>query len=221
MKEDPASNQYAIIISKKVTGQIDLPGSCPYPVFTEEDIQGKALGLLQRNKEKRLWVLIFLPPEDTHIIDNFFRNFNYREIAYGMVIISTDKKETELPEISKSINAVRTTRLVEREFSFLVEKSFSMIREEALLKGQQEARYMTLLDTQRDLEELIYIGKALSLEKDPEKLLRSILYQSKKITGADAGSIFLAEEGPEKEKRLRFKCSHTFSKDLPYEEFTM
>ncbi|GAI51250.1 unnamed protein product, partial [marine sediment metagenome] len=67
----------------------------------------------------------------------------------------------------------------------------------------------------------INIGKALSSEKNPDKLLRSILFQSKKITGADAGSIFLVEQDPAGEKRLRFKYSHTFSKNLAYEEFTM
>jgi HD-GYP domain-containing protein (c-di-GMP phosphodiesterase class II) len=77
-----------------------------------------------------------------------------------------------------------------------------------------------LLDQKGDQEALIRIGKALNIERDPNKLLRTILYLSKKITGADAGSIFLVEGEGEK-KRLRFKYSHTFSKELEYEEFTI
>jgi HD-GYP domain-containing protein (c-di-GMP phosphodiesterase class II) len=71
-----------------------------------------------------------------------------------------------------------------------------------------------------DQEALIRIGKSLSSERDQDKLLRTILFLSKKITGADAGSIFLLEER-DGEKFLRFKYSHTYSMDLEYEEFVM
>jgi HD-GYP domain-containing protein (c-di-GMP phosphodiesterase class II) len=84
----------------------------------------------------------------------------------------------------------------------------------------QHTKERALKDALNDQESLIHIGRSLSLEKDPDKLLRSILMLSKKITGADAGSIFIVEEGGKK-NYLRFKYSHTFSKKLNYEEFIM
>ena len=70
------------------------------------------------------------------------------------------------------------------------------------------------------IEDNIKIGHALAAEKNHYRLFHTILYYSKKLAGADAGSIFIVEE-KENRKFLRFKYSHTFSKNLPYEEFTM
>lgn len=90
------------------------------------------------------------------------------------------------------------------------------------IRDQQENAILAfkITDQIMDQEALIRIGKSLASERDPDKLLRTILFLSKKITGADAGSIFLLEE-KDGERYLRFKYSHTFSMDLEYEEFVM
>jgi len=75
--------------------------------------------------------------------------------------------------------------------------------------------------TERHLASLVNIGNALSMEKDLDAMLRRVLMESKTATGADAGSIFLVESAPDDTRMLRFKFSHTFSKDLPYEEYTI
>ncbi len=80
--------------------------------------------------------------------------------------------------------------------------------------------YNELLDSFEDQRLLIEIGRDLMRERDVDRLLRRILEVSRLMTGADAGSIFLAEEQDGK-ALLRFKYSHTVSKELPYEEFTM
>lgn len=80
--------------------------------------------------------------------------------------------------------------------------------------------YEELLDSFHDQQLLIEIGRELMRERDTDRLLRRILAVSRHITGADAGSVFLAEEA-EGRSLLRFKYSHTVSMDLPYEEFTM
>jgi HD-GYP domain-containing protein (c-di-GMP phosphodiesterase class II) len=78
-----------------------------------------------------------------------------------------------------------------------------------------------LQDAFEDQRLLVGIGKDLIVERDPERLLKLILEAARRITGADAGSIFLCEE-TERGSLLRFKHSHTFSKPLDYyEEFTM
>ena len=80
--------------------------------------------------------------------------------------------------------------------------------------------YGELLDSFEDQRLLIEIGRDLMRIRDRDKLLRRILEVSRLMTGADAGSIFLAEEIDGKQF-LRFKYSHTVSRQLPYEEFAM
>ncbi|MFA6508574.1 MAG: GAF domain-containing protein, partial [Treponemataceae bacterium] len=80
--------------------------------------------------------------------------------------------------------------------------------------------YGELLDSFEDQRLLIEIGRDLMRIRDRDKLLRRILEVSRLMTGADAGSIFLAEEIDGK-PYLRFKYSHTVSMQLPYEEFVM
>jgi len=120
-----------------------------------------------------------------------------------------------------TILSVRTTAISESEFRFLTTKGFQLIKIQNDVSESNKRYINQLHDTQHDHEALIDIGKALSVEKDPDRLLRLILYLSKKITGADAGSIYLIEEREDGTKQLRFKYSHTFSKELPYEEFTI
>ncbi len=106
------------------------------------------------------------------------------------------------------------------EFEFVVKKATFIARQLFEFKNLSRQHLHQLEDTQRDFDALINIGKALSIEKNPDRLLKLILHLSKTITGADAGSIYLVEE-VNGSKVLRFKHSHTFSKDLPYEEFTI
>jgi len=73
-----------------------------------------------------------------------------------------------------------------------------------------------------DLDEIVAIGKQLTAEKDHHRLLRLMLDKSMDLTGADAGSIFLVEEG-EGAPQLRFSYTDTRSilQNRRYEEFTM
>nr|MBP6290673.1 GAF domain-containing protein [Spirochaetota bacterium] len=106
------------------------------------------------------------------------------------------------------------------EFLYIAQRSQYNAHQHFEIKSLTRHYLHELEDTERDFEALINIGKALSIEKNPDKLLRLILHLSKTITGADAGSIYIVEE-KEGNKLLRFKHSHTFSKELPYEEFSM
>lgn len=80
--------------------------------------------------------------------------------------------------------------------------------------------YNELIDAYEDQRLLIEIGRDLMRIRDRDRLLRRILEVSRIMTGADAGSIFLAEE-IDGVPKLRFKYSHTASMPLPYEEFVM
>jgi HD-GYP domain-containing protein (c-di-GMP phosphodiesterase class II) len=220
MKREEDGRERFILISEKIKDKVVLPRVEVYPLFVAQDILEKTLSLIQAKDRGNLSLLYFLSSEEVGIVDSFLKSFNVQDVAYGIVGVFSRWQQDEFPFQPDSLLTVRTSTVTDQEFGFLVEKSFSSISGFVLQKRQQQYRFTTLLDIQRDLEELINIGKALSLEKDSEKLLRSILYLSKKITGADAGSIFLVEEADGK-TLLRFKYSHTFSKDLAYEEFTL
>lgn len=92
-----------------------------------------------------------------------------------------------------------------------------------LMAGETVAALEGCLDRySSDLDEILTIGKQLTAEKDHRRLLRLMLGKSMDLTGADAGSIFLVEEGDEG-PRLRFSITDTRSllQNRRYEEFTM
>ncbi len=85
--------------------------------------------------------------------------------------------------------------------------------EEALARKSQE------------LHELNNIGVALSAQRDIGKLLELILSQSRTITAADAGTLYLVERGADHDSQgddwLRFKLAHNDSINITFQEFTV
>ena len=74
----------------------------------------------------------------------------------------------------------------------------------------------------RELNELTRIGMALSTERDLNTLLEMILFQARRLTNADAASLYLVEEPEDGEKCLRFKLSQNYSRpEIPLVEFTI
>jgi hypothetical protein len=74
-----------------------------------------------------------------------------------------------------------------------------------------------------ELEELMSISRAISSERDQDRLLDLILEKSRYITGADAGSVYVMEEteDPEAPPNLRFKITHNESVQADFTEFTI
>lgn len=109
-------------------------------------------------------------------------------------------------------------------------------------KGRAESRGKWLRRYRYELGELINIARAMTTERDVNKLLGVILEKSRFVTGADAGSIYVVEAGediPEKASqpppgaidnaprsitrgpRLRFKLSQNDSVHYDSREFVM
>jgi HD-GYP domain-containing protein (c-di-GMP phosphodiesterase class II) len=65
------------------------------------------------------------------------------------------------------------------------------------------------------------IGIALSAERDLEKLLETILTESRRFSGSEAGSLYLAEEAPEGGRRLRFKLAQNDAVTFAFSERTV
>lgn len=73
-----------------------------------------------------------------------------------------------------------------------------------------------------EIRELTQIGVALSTERNYDTLLELILSQARRVTGSDAGSLYVTEELENGAKRLRFKLAQNHSRpDIPFVEFTI
>ena len=99
-------------------------------------------------------------------------------------------------------------------------------------KGRAESRGKWLRRYRYELGELINIARAMTTERDVDKLLGIILEKSRFVTGADAGSIYVVDDdgvevgdsGPMSRARgpmLRFKLSQNESVSYDSREFVM
>lgn len=90
------------------------------------------------------------------------------------------------------------------------------------LRTASERRTKWLNRYRYELGEIIEISRAISQERDLDRLLGLILEKSRFITGSDAGSIYVIERKPgSSEKRLRFKLSQNESVSFESKEFTI
>ncbi len=91
------------------------------------------------------------------------------------------------------------------------------------LKARSESRGKWLNRYRYELGELIEIARAITTEREIDKLLGLILEKSRFVTAADAGSIYVVEgSDPDPTRRqLRFKLSQNDSVSFDSSEFTM
>ena len=208
------------LISQSVSEYLMIPENARSVIICDNMVE-EISALLAEEQKKPLKIVLFIHHSEFDTVHYFLDGFNYRDILYRIIAIDPDNSFSPTSKKLKKISDLRTSKLSKKEFAFLVNHHFNEIDEYYESKKREDDFIIQLLDTKQDQEDLINIGKSLSLEKDMDKLLRSILFLSKRITGADAGSIYLVEELENKEKQLRFKYSHTFSKDIPLEEFVI
>lgn len=78
-----------------------------------------------------------------------------------------------------------------------------------------------LAGARKQLRELAGVGMALMTERDPDRLLRTILSKARQLTRSDAGSLYLVEEDADGERRLCFALAQNDSIDAPFEAFTL
>ncbi|MFO0547924.1 MAG: HD domain-containing phosphohydrolase [Polyangiaceae bacterium] len=91
------------------------------------------------------------------------------------------------------------------------------------VRSRAESRGKWLSRYRYELGELIEIAKAISTEREIDKLLDLILEKSRFITGADAGSFYVVEgDDPDPLRRtLRFKLTQNDSIDFDWREFSV
>lgn len=203
-----------IIISDKVKNSINYKHKGLYDIIVTIDVKKEISDIYRNNNDFPVFAIVFIGIDNIDIIP-LLHEYNSTTVLYKIVLICFDNELKKLNRDNiKGISDLKTSEISLIEFDLLTEMLFMQIQE-------QHNNQLRHLNTKRDQDDLINIGKALSTEKSPENLLKLILTLSKKITGADAGSIYLIEEDRDKGKQLRFKHSHTFRRDLPFEEFTL
>jgi HD-GYP domain-containing protein (c-di-GMP phosphodiesterase class II) len=212
--------QEYVLVSREVEGWVDLPEKTEVPIRIDDDLIEEIITLVRDNPVIQLNLILIVHARDINRLDSQLQELRSKRILYLFIGLSEDEYASTIVFDDNRVISFRTTKIRNREYRFLIKRGFSQLKDAIFRQVEDDGYSLRLMDAWNDQEALINIGKALSLEKDPDRLLRTILYFAKKITGADAGSIFIVEE-TEGQKLLRFKYSHTFSKDLAYEEFTM
>jgi HD-GYP domain-containing protein (c-di-GMP phosphodiesterase class II) len=212
----------SVIISRGAEPFIDYENFGEMTVEKGVSVPGIISRLLSLRRHEPHLILFFIHAGEYSGACDRLRESDLEDIFYSFVIFgSADEMKTTAFRNMHHVSEFRISPPSKDETSFIMEKSFSILEEFASARATQNEYLNRLVDTIQDQEDLIDIGRSLSSEKDPEKLLSLILTLSKKITGADAGSIYLVEEDEKGKKRLRFKTSHTYSRDIPLNEFVM
>ena len=105
------------------------------------------------------------------------------------------------------------------ELTVAVHQAFELME----LKARSESRGKWLNRYRYELGELIEIARALTTEREIDRLLGLILEKARFVTGADAGSMYVVEgDDPVPARRtLRFKLSQNDSLSFDSREFTM
>jgi HD-GYP domain-containing protein (c-di-GMP phosphodiesterase class II) len=207
-----------IIVSEKVRHSV----ACSFysdssTLFAESPAE--LLSTLIDTSKDPFSVIAFIDPDEFFAMDVILHSAPHK-VEPAIHIISKDP-EQPVDYSNDRIYSVRYSDYCEKEFNSTVRASRTACSVRMTQKQQLRESLARLEDMRQDQDALIKIGRSLQTEKDSDTLLRMILMMSKKITGADAGSIYIIEEPKGLEKRIRFKYSHTFSMELPLEEFVM
>ncbi|MGH7283968.1 MAG: GAF domain-containing protein, partial [Polyangiaceae bacterium] len=134
----------------------------------------------------------------------------------AVILLGTPKGE----DVSQAARAGLATLLSESptgdELFLAVTRTLELldVRARANSSGKWLTRY------RYELGELLNIARAVTTERDVNKLLELILQKSRFITGADAGSIYVVE-GDEKTPKLRFKLTQNESREFDSREFVI
>jgi HD-GYP domain-containing protein (c-di-GMP phosphodiesterase class II) len=207
-----------IIVSEKVRSSV----TCSFysdsnTLFAESPAE--LLSTLIDTSKDQFAVIAFIAPDEFFAMDVILHSAPHKvEPAIHIIAKNADQP---IEYDNSRIYSVRYSPYNADEYKAVIKTSHTACGKRLSDNRQLRESIARLEDMRQDQDALIKIGRSLQTEKDSDTLLRTILMMSKKITGADAGSIYIIEEPKGLEKRIRFKYSHTFSKELPLEEFVM
>lgn len=148
-----------------------------------------------------------------------FRPFWSRLAGGGAMVVWLGCPSRPHLEEARGMSAIVSEHASSDELFVAVQNAFDLME----ARGRAESRGKWLNRYRYELGELIEIAKAITTEREIDRLLGVILEKSRFITGADAGSIYVVEgDDPEPLRRtLRFKLSQNDSRTFDSREFTM
>ncbi len=138
----------------------------------------------------------------------------------AMLIFLGRPSEPDLDQaMNRGLGAIAPERPGPDELFVAVHNCFELLD----ARSRSESRGKWLNRYRYELGELIEIAKAITTEREIDKLLGLILEKSRFITGADAGSIYVVEgDDPDPARRtLRFKLSQNHSVVFDSREFVI
>ena len=127
------------------------------------------------------------------------------------------------PDLGRALNLGLAALLAKEpgpeELTVALHQAFELMD----LKARSESRGKWLNRYRYELGELIEIARALTTEREIDRLLGLITEKARFVTGADAGSMYIVEgDDPSPARRtLRFKLSQNDSVSFDSREFTM
>ncbi|HEX6276896.1 MAG TPA: HD domain-containing phosphohydrolase [Polyangiaceae bacterium] len=127
------------------------------------------------------------------------------------------------PDLGRALNlglgAILPTEPAYEELVVALHQAFEFMD----VKARSESRGKWLNRYRYELGELIDIARALTTEREIDKLLGLILEKSRFVTGADAGSLYVVEGDDPRiaHRTLHFKLSQNDSVSFDSREFTM
>lgn len=155
-----------------------------------------------------------------------------RRLADGraMIVLAGIPKDTDLQQaMNRGLASLVSAEPSVDEVLLAVMRAFELLE----AKNRAESRGEWVDRYRYELGELIHIARAMTTERDVDKLLGLILEKCRFVTGADAGSIYVVEQpaesapGADEPPRslrgpmLRFKLSQNESVHYDSSEFVM
>ncbi len=211
--------RFEIVIDRTLVRRIDYGGSPPGPVRLADDVVAACRDILAAGAPDPAGLVVFAPGSRLRRVVDFLSRLSARSALAHLVILDpASGKRTAPPDTGRLAAEYRKGAVSRAEFRFIVTRSLEAFRLGFRTKNRERALRLALKDTDHDQDDLINIGRALSTEKDIDVLFRMILERSMKITGADAGTIYILEAGGDNGTQMRVKYSETFSRAIDFEE---
>ncbi|HPM35689.1 MAG TPA: hypothetical protein PLE16_13945, partial [Spirochaetota bacterium] len=179
-----------VFITNDALPSIKIPQSSDFDLQTGDSTE--IVAKFMPSNDDPMIALIYCTYSELPILSQIIEMFNKQNLSHFFAVhIEEDNHNLET---NAQVAFVWENNLSLSEFLFTTSYQFRLL-EQRMKDRKSSAKYLArLLDMKQDQEDLIKIGRSLSTEKNMPKLLRQILMLSKKITGADAGSIYLVEE---------------------------
>lgn len=204
---------FKLYIEDNYTNSITSLADYSHTTFTSDSVRAQLEGHLASKVSQSFLFVVSRSTYDlvTHFISGHSQTY-YQFIIMGESLQSLGDIKLD------HILAVKSSRLTRDELTWYIAKFENSIINEKLHRNMTSAETQDVVD---DQYRLIEVGQMLAKVRNRDELIRKILMTSLKITGADAGCVYLVVDMEGDSKGLLFKYSFTYSKEIDFKEFVM